>query len=289
MKKRTTKTQTHKSPLFGAIIGALLAIYSIGIILLIFWGVSTSLKPENNILQFLGFEFKNYAKAIEAIAVDFKSGDGRADIFVLFHNSILYSCGCAFIRTFTTCTVAYLCARYNNKFSKFIYYLVIVTIALPIVGNTASLLNISRDLGIFNTLWGQIIMKLGFNNIYFLIFYSAFKKIPNAYSEAANVDGAGHFLVYFRVIFPLVKTLFITIFLLNTILFWNDYQGPMLFLPSHPTLAVAIWENFVNSSKMAGNFPIQCASGVIVFIPIFIIFLIFKNKIMGNFEGGIKE
>ena len=128
--------------------------------------------------------------------------------------------------------------------------------------------------------------------MYYLVFYSAFKAIPKDYAESALLDGANHLMVFMRIMLPLVMTLVGAIFLLFFIQYWNDYQYPMIFLPSMPTASYALYL-FINvgggDGIVAGNTPLRIAAGFLVFIPILVIFVIFRNKIMGNLqEGGIK-
>jgi ABC-type glycerol-3-phosphate transport system permease component len=89
---------------------------------------------------------------------------------------------------------------------------------------------------------------------------------------------------------PLVANVFSTIMLINFIGLWNDYQTPLLFLPSHPTLAYGIYE--LSNSYLQGlnNVPMRMAGCIVMVLPILALFLAFKNKLMNNVSmGGIKE
>ena len=212
----------------------------------------------------------------------------------MFFNSLLYAGGGAVLQTLCTAAVAYCTAKYDNKCSKAIHYIVIVTLALPIVGNLASMITVTKTLGLYDNIVGSWIMKFGFNNIYYMIFYAFFKKISWEYAESAFLDGGGHYTVFFRIMMPLSVPIIATIFLLNFIQYWNDFETPYMFLPNHTTSAVMLYMSIIGGGgTWAGPSPVeitaQLAAAFMVFLPIFILFLAFKNKIMGNLsEGGIK-
>ena len=93
---------------------------------------------------------------------------------------------------------------------------------------------------------------------------------------------------------PLVKSLIGAVFLLLFIGFWNDFETPNIFL-EQPTRSVGLYGVINGYSTNAEGERIsmteqkQIVAGIIVFLPIFIIFIAFRNKIMGNLtEGGIK-
>lgn len=283
---------------FLIIVGIILIIYCLGLLTLFGWSLATSLKDkgtyESNPVWLANvWDFGNYAIVWDKmrVQVNTSSGTTRFDhIEIMFLYSFLYAGGCSLIQTFTTATVAYLTSRYKNPFSKVLHYLVIATLILPIVGNTASLLQVTKDLHIYDTMIGSYIMKIGFNNIYYLVFYAAFASIPHDYEESAKVDGANHFRIYGNIMLPMVQPLFWTVALLLFIGYWNDYQGPYLFMPDKPTAALGLWYFLKDSNTDVANVPVKVASGIIVLLPILIVFLIFRNRIMESInEGGIKE
>ena len=62
-----------------------------------------------------------------------------------------------------------------------------------------------------------------------------------AYTEAACIDGAGNLSVLLRIILPLSRNTFFTVMLINFITFWNDYQTPLIYMPSKPTVAYGMF------------------------------------------------
>lgn len=273
----------------------ILSLYTIGLVMLILWALMTSFKIDDNYLRDpIGwpkvFSFDNYLNVFEYMRVLVTKNGKQNYVYIeqMLLYSVLYAGGCALIQTFVTALVAYLTSKYECLVSKIVHYSVIVTMILPIVGNMSSMIQILRALHIYDTMIGMYIMKFGYANIYYLIFYAAFKRIPKDYTEYALVEGASHPRIMFKIMFPMVAPLLGTVALLLFINYWNDYQVPYVYLPSMPTAALGLYAT-LNVNTSINETPFKIASGIVVFIPIFIVFMIFRNKIMSNIdEGGIK-
>ncbi len=283
---------------FGAVVGTLLGVYVLSILLMCFWALNSSLKTVDSFdMDTVGltkdFAFENYITAfLYGFSKDVPRGSTIYTVYIeeMFLNSLLYAGGGALCQTICTCIVAYLTARYNNKFSRILHNVIIITMILPIVGALPSQVQIMDALHLRNTMIGAWIMKFGFTNIYYLIFYGAFKNMSSGYAEAALIDGANHFQIFFRIMLPLVKSLFGVVFLMFFIEYWNDYQVPMLFLENQPTLSLGLFEFFKSYDQMLSTPVVKIAGGVIVLVPLLLLFMVFKNKLMGNLtDGGIKN
>ena len=117
-----------------------------------------------------------------------------------------------------------------------------------------------------------------------------FKSLPNEFYEAAIIDGANEWQVFLRIMFPLVIPTFGTIFLIKFIEFWNDYQTPLLYLNTHPTLAYGVQSMATSGARGMSRVPMKLASCMIMMLPILFMFIFLRNKIMGNVTmGGVKE
>jgi ABC-type glycerol-3-phosphate transport system permease component len=204
--------------------------------------------------------------------------------------SVIYAGGCAFVQTLATCIVAYATARFDFKLSKIIYSTVLILMVLPIIGSLPSELQLTKNLGLYDTLFGPLVLKFNFIGMYYLVFYATFRGVPKAYTEAAKIDGASNMRIMTRIILPLIKNTFLTIMLINFVAYWNDYQTPLVYIPSYPTMAYGLYlYNFSTISEISDT-PMKIAGCMIVFLPILIVFIIFQKRLMGNVSmGGIKE
>ena len=160
---------------------------------------------------------------------------------------------------------------------------------IPIVGSLPSEIQMAKNLMLYDKLWGLWIMKANFLGMYFLLFYNNFKVLPMAYTEAAKIDGAGNTTIFLRIIFPLIKNTFITIMLIKFIEFWNDYQIPLVYMPSYPTIALGMYHMAYTTINNLSRVPMRMAGSIMMITPILILFLAVQKRLLGNLTmGGIK-
>ena len=280
--------------LFYIIIGTFLFLYALSLVFSLLWAFSVTIKPYSEyVMTPLKLPKKLDFSYWSAVITDFRIPRSEATGFVyveeMFLNSVIYSFVCAFTGTFLQCVAAYLTAKYRFRFGKVVYATVIFTMILPIVGSLPSEINMLKSIGLFNTIFGIIVLKANCLGVYFLVFYASWKGISWSYAESAFIDGAGHFAIFFRIMMPLISATFLAVFLLNFINYWNDYQGPMIYWPSHPTVAYGL---FYKKTVQTGSFskePMQITGCMLLTVPIIIIFVIFQKRLMGNLTiGGLK-
>lgn len=300
--KLLVKKHKNKARPLYTVIFCILLLYVISIFLPVLWGVITSLKDQTDFrVNVLGlpegwpweWHWDNFIKVFNGFYEQVTTvGVGRRRVYFseMFLYTILYAGGGAIIQTLVPCVVAYLTARFRYKFSAVINGLVVVLMVVPIVGSAPSEMQILRALNMYDTIWGNYIQKFNFLGMYYLVFYAAFRSVPNDFFEAAYVDGASEMRVMVSIGMPMVRNVIGTVLLIKFIDFWNDYQTPLLYLPSYPTLARGVFRLSQNSQGDFATVPFRMAGCMFLAIPILILFLIFKEKLMGNLSmGGIKE
>ena len=286
-----------KVPVFAIILLVTLIIYMISLSLPMLWALYTSLK---GVVQFKmdpifptwPLTFEPYVKAFNnfLMLVDDGAGGTKTVAFEgMMFNSVVYSVGCALIQTSVICITAYATSRFNFKFDKVIYNTVIITMILPIVGSLPSEIRMAKMFGLYNKIYGMFIMKAHFLGMYYLVFHAMFRGIPKDYDEAAYIDGANNFVIFFKIILPLASGTFLTIALINFIGYWNDYTTPLVYMPDHPTIAFGLYDFVQSPVGEKVHKPVKLAACMLVFLPNFAVFLIFRNKLIGNISmGGLK-
>lgn len=229
--------------------------------------------------------FSNYADAMKNLVL--RRGAITYDFYGMMLTSVAYSVGCATVSVGVTAITAYTCSQFKYKFSSLIYGVVLFTMIFPIIGSGPSEMQIVSKLGLKNTMYGMYILKANFLGMYFLVFYAGFNGMSKTYSEAAKIDGANNYTIMFRIYFPMVMGTFFTIWLLYFINYWNDYQTPLLYLPDRPTIAYGL---FTFTSNGGYSTPLKFCACLIITLPVFILFMIFKDKLMGKISiaGGEK-
>lgn len=303
-KKKSFALQLNKSKLkdklsiFSIFVLVVLVLYCLLLLAILLWGFISSFKDPRFDFRInpIGFPKKwildNYDYAYSKFVMHAYDNNGAESIVgmpAMFIYGFLYAIGCAFAATIVPCLTGYVTAKFNFKFSKVIFYTVIVAMIVPIVGSLPAEIAMAKSLNLYNQIWGMWILKANFLGLYFIVFYNFFKNLPNAYNEAAKIDGSSNFRTMVQVILPLAAPLFATVLLINFITFWNDYQVPLIYLPGYPTIAAGMQHMTSSDAGELQYIPVKVAAATLMLTPILIIFLFTHKKLLGNLTmGGIK-
>lgn len=191
---------------------------------------------------------------------------------------------------------AWVICRNKTKWSTMIYYIFIASMIIPFQAVMLALISTFRDAGNFigipmlRSIPGTIFAYCGFGGAMTVFILTGFiKGIPYELEEAASIDGCSPEGVFFRIIFPLLKPVIVTVTILNGMWIWNDYLLPSLLLGSSSvvkTLPVAI-QSFVGSFVVQWNLIL--AAALLTITPMIIIFLLAQKQIIaGMVDGAIK-
>lgn len=191
---------------------------------------------------------------------------------------------------------AWVLCRNRTKWSDFIFMMFVASMVIPFQVVMLPLLSTFRDVGNFlgirmlQSYKGIIFAYMGFGGaMSVFILHGFIKGIPFELEEAAWIDGCSPEETFFRIIFPLLKPVLVTITILNGLWIWNDYLLPSLMLGlngSIKTLPVAV-TSFVGSYVKQWDLILTAA--FLAMIPIVILFLFAQKQIMqGMVEGAIK-
>lgn len=189
---------------------------------------------------------------------------------------------------FTSMTAWYI-IRVNSKFTKSLYYLFVFSMIVPFQMVMYTMTFVVNTIA-FNNVFGIILVYLGFGAGLAVFMFTGFvKSIPVEVEEAATIDGCTPLQTFFMVVFPMLKSITITVAILNVMWIWNDYLLPYLILgESQKTIPVAI-QIAMQGAYGATDYGGFMAMLVVAIIPI-IIFYISSQKyiIKGVISGAVK-
>ena len=142
-------------------------------------------------------------------------------------NTMKYAAVGTFIMLATTSLMAYPLTFREPRGRKLIMILLVITMFFS--GGLVPYYLLVLSLGLVDTIWALVLPNaiVAWNVI---IFRTFFRTVPGALRESAHIDGAGHFLVLFRIVLPLSKPLLATFVLFSLVGFWNDYFWALIFL-----------------------------------------------------------
>lgn len=126
---------------------------------------------------------------------------------------------------------AYALAHWRTRTSRGVYFFIIVGMMLPIKIATIRLLEIMKTLGLLNTLWSlfPIYIAMGLPVAVFIL-TEFIRGLPGELYEAGFMDGAGRFMIYRKIVLPLIRPALATVAIYNLVPIWNDLWFPLIFI-----------------------------------------------------------
>ncbi len=226
------------------------------------------------------WRFENYAAVFDESFVRY-----------FFNTFLIIACNLIFVPL--ACSfVAFGFSRCRLAGKEALFAVVLATLMLPVAVTQIPLYVIFVDIGWINTPLPFIIPALlGGGSMNIFLVRQFMRGIPASLDEAATIDGASKFRVFFSIYFPLCKPIliFTMIGVFNGT--WNDFMGPLMYLrkPDSYTLALGVYYKFAGRLTEE-NFPnIQMATGVIMVIPSAVVFFIFQKQLIeGVSVGAVK-
>jgi raffinose/stachyose/melibiose transport system permease protein len=183
---------------------------------------------------------------------------------------------------------SYTLARRPSKLSTLTYFAFLIGIIVPFQLGLVPVYVTMRHLHLVPSLFGMIILNIGLLMPLTVFLYTGFvRALPAEYEEAAQVDGAGLFRTYVRVVFPLLRPVTATVAILTGVVTWNEFFVPLVFLSGskYQTFTVALY-SFVGDFVTQWNYVF--AAVVVSIAPILAFYLLAQRQLIQGFSGGIR-
>lgn len=185
-----------------------------------------------------------------------------------------------------TSMAAWYIVRVNDWFSKLMYYLCVFSMIVPFQMVMFTLSSTADRLGL-NTPWTIPVIYLGFGAGLAVFMFTGFiKSIPLEIEEAAAIDGCGAITTYFRVVFPLLKSILISVGVLQVMWIWNDYLLPYLSLDITEYKTIPIHVQYLKGSYGTVDLGATMAVIMISIIPVIIVYLFCQKYIIKGVAAG---
>lgn len=264
--------------------GVILLLFIITFVSLVpfFWMISTSLKSSGALMSIpiewipKNVSFASYVKVFT-----------KLPFLKSLSNSILITVCSTLLTLFTSSMAAFIFAKFEFKYKNLIFLLFLASMMIPIQVTGIPIFIILSKLKLINTYIGVILPSV-FNVFAIFLLRQYIKNIPTTYIEAAMMEGANLFQVYWKIIMPMSIIPMTTLFVINFMNYWNDYFWPLIILtdPNKMTLPVILSKM---NSQYGSEFNTLMAGALISIVPILIVYA-FSQKyfIKGIQEGGIK-
>ena len=180
---------------------------------------------------------------------------------------------------------AYALDRFHFRFRKLVLMLFLLATLVPGVTTQVATFQVVTSLGMYNTPLAPIALFMGTDIVSIYIFVQFMRSIPTSLDEAARLDGANHFTIYRRIIFPLLKPAIATVVIIKGIAIYNEFYIPFLYMPSRD-LGVISTSLFRFRGPLGTQWEILSAGALIVIIPTLIVFLALQRYIYNGLSAG---
>lgn len=262
---------------------ALLAIGALTIFVPLYFTVVTAFKTPSEMRGNLWalpqqWNWSNFAEAIQ-----------MTDFFRALGNSLFVTVLSVGIVVITNSLVGYAIARNMHKRlyrGMFIYFLTALFIPFPIV-----MLPLVKEMAFLklDNLIGLVVLYVVYNLSFNVLLYVGYMStIPVSLEEAAMIDGAGPFTIFWKVIFPLLGPVNATVAILTGLWVWNDFMLPLVLISDQAQYTLPLVQN-VFQGRFTSQYNLAFSSYILALTPMVLIYLVFQRWIIGGvMRGAIK-
>jgi raffinose/stachyose/melibiose transport system permease protein len=203
---------------------------------------------------------------------------------IAFINSVILTVVSVGALVILSAMVAYVWQRRSGRSGQVINILVLAGLIVPPA--VVPTIWVLQSLGLFKTMPGLIFIEIAYGLPFCVLLFRAFiTTVPRELDEAAVVDGAGPLQVFFRVIFPVLRSVIMTVIILQVVRVYNDFEHPLYFLPGTENATVQLTLlNF--QSQFTTQYHLLFATILLVTIPPLIMFIFFNRKIVEGMAAG---
>jgi raffinose/stachyose/melibiose transport system permease protein len=201
-----------------------------------------------------------------------------------FFNSVIYAGGSTIIGTLFAAMAAFVLSRNRSRFNRFLYFFIILGIALP--ANFFTLTRVMQITDLINTKIGMIILYAA-GQIPFGVFliYGFLDTIPKELDEAAIIDGCGPLQLFFQIIVPLIRPVLITEAVLAFLGAWGNFIMPLYYLNNTANWPMTLSAyNFFDMYHM--NWNLFSADILMTVLPVILIYLAAQRYILSGMTAG---
>lgn len=259
--------------------GLLIAVSAFMIIPFI-WMVSTSLKPADEIFAIPPIILSPNSSLSAYVYLQ-----EQYNILGIVWNTFVIALSATILRLFFCALGGYGFAKFKFPGQGALFAFLLGTMVIPSAVTLVPIYIIMRDLKWIDTFWPLIIP--GAANAFGIFFMRQYiMSVSNELMDAARIDGAGEFTIFWRIILPIIAPGLTSLGLIFFMGSWNDFLGPLIYLksPEHFTLPLIIRSLIGPVGRTV--YDVQMATSVISLIPLLIIFLLFQRRFVEGITAG---
>ncbi len=284
---KTYASKTHRTAkvITNVILYSFLAIWALVVLFPFYWMILSSLKSYSEYVSEYVPKLFTLAPTLE----NYKQAFSAVPLGKYFLNTLIFTVATTALMMIVITLAAYAFARLNFRGKNLLFTLFLSLMMIPnelvIITNFVTVTNMDMR----NTFMGLILPSVT-SVFYIYLLKENFSQVPDELYYAAKVDGTSDLKYLFKVMLPICKPTIITVMILKVIECWNSYVWPRLITDDQNYFLVS---NGIQEIRENGfgreNIPAMMAAVVVISVPLIVIFLVFRKKIMaGVSRGGTK-
>ncbi|ACL69707.1 carbohydrate ABC transporter permease [Halothermothrix orenii] len=266
------------------VIGILMGIVSVIWFIPIYFMIINSFKPFREVLMYTSrfpekFNLNNFVEVWE-----------KANYLKLFTNSIIITSISLLGIVILASMAAYKLARSHDNVSKGLLVYFILTLVIPFQAVMIPLVKIMKDINVIDTRIGIILVYIALGSpMAIFLYYGYIKTLPMSLEEAALIDGAGEFQIFFKIIFPLLKPITSTVIILQSLWIWNDFLLPLITLQSEANKTIPLGTTATFMGQYTHRWDLAITAMFLASLPLMVLyFFVQKYIVKGIVKGAIK-
>ena len=264
------------------IIGVVGVVVTTILFLVPFEFIFTMAAKDPNEASMLEFSWPTHFQLWENLVQVFQARDYM--LIIAFINSTILTVASVTLLVIFGAMIPFVLERRKSRLNPLINTFVLAGLIIPPA--VVPTIWVMQSLHLFKTLPGLILVEVAFGLSFTVLTMRAFiASIPREIDEAAIVDGAGPLRLFFRVIFPLLRSVIVTIVVVQSIFVFNDFQNPLYFLPGDANATVQL-TLFNFQSQAVTTYNLLFANILVITVPMLIMYLFFQRQIVAGMTAG---
>ena len=266
----------------GVVVGAVSIVVSAVFFLVPFAFILVTASKDRTEANLLEFSWPKNFVLFQNLSEAFVARDYL--MVIAFINSLILTVASVTLLVFLSAMVAYVWQRRSGRLSGLINGLVLTGLIVPPA--IVPTIWVLQGVGLFKTMPGLILIEVAYGLPFCILLFRAFiAGVPRELDEAALVDGANPVQIFFRVVFPVLRSVMVTVIILQTVFVYNDFQNPLYFLPGTQNATIQL-TLLSFQSQFTTQYNLLFATILLVTIPPLIMFIFFNRKIVEGMAAG---
>ncbi|MFG1911890.1 carbohydrate ABC transporter permease [Kribbella sp. NPDC048928] len=254
---------------------ALCGLLAVSMLLPLVWMISIALKGNGDINQlppaFLPREFR---------AANFVDGPAQIGFYRLLLNTVIVTVLSTVGAVVSSMIVGYGISRIEFPGRRLWFALISGSIFVPGIVGLIPLQHLYINLGLIDT-WVPLILPAFFGSpIFVFLARQYYQSIPKYLDESATIDGAGHWMIFTRIMVPLTKPVWITIAIMSFQFAWNDYLSPLVYLQDSKKFTLPLGMAAFLSDQAGSQYNYYMATNLLFVVPPLVLFFLAQRYFM---------